>query len=244
MSPSSSDSPSASVFDPSDYLSGLDWDLDADNISGNDGDPVTFWPDVGPDGLDYGQGGLASSTNPTLKKAIYNGNAAVRFTTDDKLVNDPAPRGTGSANTLIIVCTPSSTTNSYLIGGNQIGGGPGFISGFGGKAFEYWSGNGAERATLATTASGLHILTVARSDSTGNVQLYYDGTALTPFAVNNSANWSGFSYQEIGANGNLAGGDDFFNGDICMILHFNQNHAGASGLDDLHDALKTRYGIS
>jgi hypothetical protein len=232
-----------SDFNPGSFLAGLDWYLDADNVSGNDGDPVNFWPDVSGANKNYGQGGLSSSSNPTLRKNVLNGHATVEFITDDKLVNDPNQRDFGSANTLIVVCTPSSTANSYILGGSQLGGGPSFISGFSGKAFEFWNANGLERVTLATTASGFHILTVARTDDASTFLLYLDGVALSPVSVNGSAAWNGFAFQEIGANGNLAGGDDFLNAQIQLILHFNQDHGGTSGLDDLHNAIKARLGL-
>jgi hypothetical protein len=228
-------------LDPGSFLAGLDWFLDADTISGNDGDPVVDWLDSGPDGRHYGQN--TSTNQPTLKKNLYNGHAAVRFATNDKLVPDPTSRGYGAANTLVLVCTPSSTANSYILSGNGSGGEPALLSGFSSKAFEYYNVGGAERSTFATSASGLHILTVARTDDAGNCIGYYDGVQVFSVAVNTGADWSGHDIPEIGANG-PASGDDYYNGDIAMIIKFNQNHAGASGLDDLHDAIKAYFTIA
>src|SRR5689334_5829407 len=79
-------------LNPGSYLTGLDWYLDPDNVSGVDGDPVTILNDASGAGANYGQGGLASSTRPTLKKNIINGHAVVRFGGTHKLVNDPNAR--------------------------------------------------------------------------------------------------------------------------------------------------------
>jgi hypothetical protein len=227
-------------LDPGSYLAGLDWDLDADTISGNDGDAVVDWFDSSGAAKHYGQDTGASQ--PTLKKTLYNGHSAVRFATNDKLVADPNPAGFGSASTLIIVCTPSSTTNSYILGGSGSEGIPAIISGFASKAFEYYNTAG-ERQTFAASASGLHVLTLTRTDDSGNVIGYYDGTQVFSVAVNGSLDWTGLQITEIGNNGNAAG-DNFYNGDVPRIIKFNQNHAGAAGLTNLHTAIKSFYGVT
>lgn len=230
-----------SLLNPGSYLSALDWDMDADQISGNDGDAVVDWTDLSAGAKHYGQN--TSANQPVLKKNIVNGHAVVRFATNDKLVADPNPRTFGTASTLILVCTPTSTGSAYILGGSQGEGGPAFISGFSSKAFEYFYTSGGERATFSTTASGFHILTLTRTDDTGNYILYYDGVQVSSTAVNTGNDWNTQSVVEIGANGN-ASGDDYFNGDIAYIIHFNANHAGAAGLTDLHNALKSRFGIA
>lgn len=231
----------SSLLNPGSYLSDLDWDMDADNISGVDNDPVVDWLDLSSGAKHYGQNTAANQ--PVLKKNIVNGHAVVRFATNDKLVADPNPRTFGTANTLIIVCTPTSTGSAYILGGSGGEGGPAIISGFASKAFEYFYVSGGERATFATTASGFHILTITRTDDVGNYILYYDGVQVSSTAVNTANDWNTQSVVEIGANGNAAG-DDYFNGDIAYIIHFNANHAGAAGLTNLHNDLKTRFGIA
>jgi len=227
-------------LNPGSFLAGLDWDMDPDMISGNDNDPVVDWFDVSGADKHYGQN--TGTAQPTLKKNAYNGHACVRFATNDFLTQDPNPRTHSATNTLILVCTPGSGTE-YILGGNGGEGGVAIITQFGGIDFEYFYTSGGERATFASSAPGLHILTIARTDDTGNYKLYFDGTEVVSNAVNTSNDWNGNAIIDIGNNGNAAG-DAFYNGDIAYIIHFNQNHAGTSGLDDLHDAIKARFGIA
>jgi len=225
-------------FNPSDFLAGLGCFYDADRISGNDSDPVVDWLDLSGNNKHYGQD--TSANQPTLKKNIVNGHAVVRFATNDFLTQDPNPCPATTANTLIIVCTPSSTASTYILGGDGGEGTPAIISGFSSTAFEYYNFS-SERATFASSASGFHILAITRTDDTGNFKLFYDGTEVVSTAVNTTNDWNGRSWQEIGNNGNAVG-DNFYNGDIAMIIKFDQNHAGAAGLTNLFDALRTHFG--
>lgn len=219
----------------------LDWWLKADAITGlNDGDPVTDWLDSSTAGKHYGQD--TAGNKPTYKTGIVNGKPVVRFATDDKLVADPDPRTLSAANTLIIVCTPTSGTDDYIFGGTATGGCPAFISGFSSKAFEYFGGNGAERQTFAALASGFHILSLTRTDDSGNYDGYFDGTQVFSEAVSGTSDWSGQSIQDIGANGQGLG-DDFFNGDIAEIIHCS-SVVGASRLTEFHNYLGDKYAIT
>lgn len=213
--------------------------MDADQISGNDGDAVVDWLDISGAAKHYGQN--TGTRQPTLKVNLYNGHRAVRFGTNKCLIPDPNPRTYGAANTLICVCTPSTNTDQYILRGTQTGGGPAFISLFLSRAFEYFDGNGLERGTFATSASGLHILTVTHTDDSGNYILYYDGVQVVSSAVSGSADWNTHNCSIIGA---LTAGSSNYNGDIAYIIHFNANHAGTAGLTNLHNALKSRFGIS
>lgn len=229
------------TFNPGSYLAGYDWDIDPSAITGADGDPVVDAPDVSGAGKHYGQN--TTARQPIIKRALYNGRDAIRFSTNRCLVPDPSGRDWGTANTLICICTRSSAAD-YIIKGTQSGGGPALISKFnpgsGIKDFEYFNGNGLERGTFAASASGLHILTVTHTDDTGNYKLYFDDTGLTPSAVNGAADWNGHSCSIIGA---FTAGSSVYDGDIARIFHFNQNHDGASGLADLLAAAKTFWGI-
>lgn len=230
-------------FDPSAYLSDLDFDLDGDAISGSDGAAVVDWPDIGPAGLGYGQN--TTLQQPTLKVGLYNGHNAVRFGSNKCLVPDPTARDFGVASTLVCVCTPSSAAD-YIIKGSNAEGRPGFISKFNPGAgvadFEYWnksSGSG-ERATFSVSATGLHILTVARTDDTGNYVGYFDDVEVFNSAVDVNRDWSTSAIAIIGA---FTAGSSSYDGDIAMMLKFNANHAGTSGLSNLLGALKTHFNI-
>lgn len=222
-------------------LAGLDWHMDPFTISGSDGAAVSSWLDSSSAAKHYGQ---STSTNqPIIKRAIVNGHDVVRFSADDKLLANPNPRTLGTANTIIIICTPTSGSGAYLLGGSGGEGGPAIISGFSSKAFEYFVAGSGERATFATSASGFHILALARTDGTGNYVGYFDGTQVFSNAIIGASNWNGKQWDEIAANG-TAVGNDFYSGDIAGILHWNQNHAGTGGLATYITDLKTYFNIT
>jgi hypothetical protein len=223
-------------FVPTDIASINYW-LTADSLVLSDGDPVVDWLYSGT--KNYGQNTV--SAQPTYKTNIVNGKPVVRFTTDDKLVADPTALTLATANTIIAVCTPSSTANSYIFGGDGGGGIPAFISGFGGKSFEYFNSN-SERATFAASTSGFHILTLTRTDDSGNAVGYFDGASAFSIAVDTSLDFLLRNINEIGANGN-AGGEDFYNGDIRHILHYSAVLTSAE-LNDVHTYLGNDCGIS
>lgn len=220
-----------------------DWWMKADAITGlNDDDPVVSWLDSSSAAKHYGQ--ASAGNRPTYKTNIVNGLPVVRFATDDSLVQDPDARTLAVANTLIIVCSPSTSTDDYILGGSGTEGVPAIISGFSSKAFEYYnsvSGTG-ERETFQASASGFHILTVTRTDDTGNVVGYYDGTQVFSTGVNTSRDWDGLFIQEIGANGNASGSDPF-NGDIAEIIHYASVLSGGD-LTTVHNYLGSKYAIT
>jgi hypothetical protein len=217
----------------------LDWWLTADSLVLSDDDPVVDWLDSSTAGKDYGQD--SAGIQPTYKTNILNGRPVVRFAGGDKLGGDPDSRIFGSANTLIFVCTPSSTTDSYIFGGDGGGGIPAFISGFSSKSFEYFNSS-SERATFAASTSGFHILTLIRTDDTGNAVGYFDGAAAFSIAVDASLDWSANFVSEIGTNG-AAGGENPYNGDIAQIIHCS-SVLDATGLNNMHTYLGDLYGIS
>jgi hypothetical protein len=225
-------------FVPTDEAT-LDWWLTAESLSLSDNDPVVDWLDSSPAGKHYGQN--TGGVQPTYKINILNGRPVVRFAGGDKVGADPLARTYGPANTMILVCTPSSTTNSYIFGGDGGGGIPAFISGFGGKSFEYYN-SGSERATFAASTSGFHILTLTRTDDTGNAVGYFDGASAFSIAVDTSLDWNANFVSEVGTNG-AAGGEDPYNGDIAQILHCS-SVLDATGLNNMHTYLSDLYGIS
>lgn len=232
------------TLNPGSFLAGYNWDIDPNAVSGADNDPVVDAPDISGSGLHYGQN--TEARQPTLKTALYNGHNAIRFGANKCLVPDPTAYVFGAATTLICVCTPSSAAD-YILRGSSDEGRPAFISGFnpgsGVKAFEYWNraGGVGERETFAASASGLFILTVARTDDTGNVVGYFNETEVFNSAVNSSRDWSSAGVAIIGA---FTAGSSAYDGDVARIMGFNQNHAGASGLADLIDATKTYFTIA
>ena len=232
----------SSLLNPGSYLSNLDWDMDGDQATIS-GTPEFDWPDLSSAAKHYGQNTVARQ--PTLVSGP-NGHQLVRFGTNKCLVPDPTARDFGTANTLICVCTPSSAAD-YILKGSGAEGRPAFISGFnpgsGVKAFEYWNSSSGtqERATFAASASGLHILTLARTDDTGNYIGYFDGTEVFNTAVNTTRDWATNNVAIIGA---FTAGASAYDGDVGYIIHFNANHAGTGGLTNLHNALKSRFSIA
>lgn len=211
---------------------GLDWWLNADNIVGDDGDPVVDWQDWSGANKSYGQN--TTLRQPTLKTALYNGHNAVRFGTNKCLVPDPDARTYGTTNTLWCICTPSSTSD-YILRGDGSEGGPAFISAFLSRAFEYFYTSGGERATFDTSATGLHYLVLVRTDDVGNYVGYFDGTQVFSNAVNTGNDWNGRNCAIIGA---FTAGLSAYTGDIVEIGHSNQALSGGD-LTDLFSYLDT-----
>lgn len=220
-------SSAAGAFVPTDEAT-LDFWLTANSLVLSDNDPVVDWLDQSPSGLNYGQN--TGSAQPTYKTNIVNGKPVVRFGGNDRLVNDPTALTWTSANTVIWCGTPSSTS-AYLFA--EVA----FISAFGGKAFEYfWPSSGAERATFAASASGFHILTLTRTNGTGNYVGYFDGLQVFSNPVV-ASDWSG----GLGVIGERTG--SFFTGDMCQMMHFSSILNSAS-LNNVHTYLSNEYGIS
>lgn len=208
----------------------------ADEIAGSDGDPVVDWLDISGANKHYGQNTF--SAQPVLKLNIVNGHAVVRFATNDRLLPDPNARGLAAANTMFVVATPSTTSDSYIFSCDQSEGTPAFISGFLSRSFEYFNGSG-ERDTFAASTSGFHILTVTRTDDSGNAVGYLDGVQVFSIAVSTSKDWATGSVSQIGSFGTI----NYFSGDIAEILHWPSVLSGAN-LTLVHDYLKAKYGIA
>lgn len=217
-------------------IGSLDWWMTADSLVLSDGDPVSSWHDSSSAGLHYGN--ATGTAQPTYKTGIINGRPVVRFITNDQLLPDPTSRQLSATNTLIIVCTPTTTSSSYIFACNQSQGVPAFISGFGGQSLEYFNTN-SERASFAGSTSGFHILALTRTDNTGNARGYLDGTSVITVAADAAFDWATGAISSIGS----FGGSNFFSGDIAQILHFNAILTSAQ-LNDVHNYLGTEYGIT
>jgi hypothetical protein len=233
----------AQGFVPSDIAS-LDWWLIGDNATIS-GVPEFDWPDSSSANLPYGQN--TSSREPTL--TTIGTHQAVQFASGQCAVADPTQRTLGSTNTLIIVATKSSSAG-YLIAGTEAGnhGSPAFISGFnngGIKDFEYYNdfgGGGIERATFAaSTDTALHILTITRTDDSGNYQMYFDGAVGPSNAVCTGCDWSGLSFRAIGAQTTTCVGSS--TSAIAETLHFSAI-LNTAQLNNVHTYLGTKYSIS
>jgi len=224
-------------FNPADYLPGYDLDPDPAAVTGNDGYPVIDAPDISGSGFHYGQN--TTLRQPTIKRGIYNGRDAIRFGANKCLVPDPTRLTYGPANTLVCICTPS-TSAEYVIKGGGGEGGPALISGFA-SPLEYFIATGAhERASYGASISGPHIFTICKTDDSGNYIGYLDDVQVFSNAVIGSDDWNSFGVEVIGA---FTPGTSNYTGDILRAFHFNQNHAGTSGLADLIAAAKIFWGI-
>lgn len=207
-------------FSPLD-ISGLDLWLRG-NTSTISGVPEFDAPDSSPANRPYGQNTAANE--PSLV-AGPGGTQLIRFGSGKFLVPDPTSRTFAVANTMVAVCTKSSSPD-YVISGTEAGlhGSPAFISGFnpGVADFEYYNdfgGGNVERATFAaSTDTNLHILICTRTDDTGNYSLYFDGGSPVTGAVNNNCDWSGLALSRIGRQ--HSAGSSNYTGDVGDILHW------------------------
>lgn len=183
-------------------VAGMSLWLKADSLALSDGDPVSTWADESGNGYDATNTGTA---RPTFKTNILNGKPVIRFDGTNDCLNTSLTYGTSAS--IILVATPSAQSNSYVLGTDGGGGAPAIISGFSSKAFEYY--NPSDRETIATSATGFHLVEVLKNSST-SLKGYFDGTeafSITPAAA--LANALRIAASNVG---------DYFNGDIAELL--------------------------
>lgn len=224
-------------------ISGLDLWLRGRTASIS-GVPEFDAPDSSPANLPYGQN--TALNQPTLVTGV-DGHQLIRFGSNKFLLPDPTSRTFAVANTMVVVCTKSSSPD-YIISGTEAGlhGSPAIISGFnnsGVKDFEYYNdfgGGNIERATFAaSTDSNLHILIVTRTDSVGNVDGYFDGgVPAFSIPVNSSCNWNGLALSRLGRQ--HSAGSSNYTGDFGEGLHW-PSIASKADLNLLGGYLATEY---
>lgn len=94
-------SPSLRAFSPL-SINGLQLWLDASQVSGADGDPVTTWGDLSGNGRNATQSTTAAK--PTLKTAVQNGRSALLFDgTDDSIATAAAVFTGAAARTVVAI---------------------------------------------------------------------------------------------------------------------------------------------
>lgn len=141
--------------------------LKADSLALSNGAAVTAWSGSG--GTIYNA--TAGGTAPVFVTNAYNSRPAIRFSGASNLaLSSPWP----ATVTMILVATPSSVLNTYLLYGDDNLRHPTIASNFAGRAYEYFYSTGSlvDRSTFQLTASGLNVLTFAQNAS--SYQLYFN----------------------------------------------------------------------
>lgn len=179
-----------------------------------------------------------AGSKPTHKVNIKNGHPVWRFDGNDFLDHNNSDHFFGgTANTLMVVVSASSTID-YIISGSGTEGGPAIITGFtpsGGspQEFEYFMRQTSERKSFAETSTGFHILTVTRPEGPGTHKLYRDGALVNSGTNFNSGedNWTSKILARIGrfATGSSGG----ITADLGEIIQCN-SVLSDSRLNDFH----------
>lgn len=142
-------------FDASD-ASSLAQSSDGTTAVSANGDPVGYM--VNKAGGTNAIQTTSTSRRPTYRTGVQNGRSVLRFDgVDDSLVTSITLPTTG--NTWFLVSPPVTSGTGYLISAGAANLGPALISGFSARAYEFWTTNSTDRFTLATTASGVSVLT-------------------------------------------------------------------------------------
>jgi hypothetical protein len=196
--------PTASGFNPR-SIAGLALWLDASDtasvtlVSGL----VSQWNDKSGNGRNATQ----TTANDRPSTATINGKQGISFNGTTSQLNVSAPWG--AAVTLFYVTTPSTINDTYLFASDGVGSSPGMLSRYsnGGtrRDFEWWNANGSDRLIVATSSSGLNVLSFTNADG-GAFFGFLNGTqTATKSPV--AATTSGRSLVAIGSANNVGYSD-------------------------------------
>ena len=242
-----------SSFSPS-ALRGLQTWLKADvGVTGN---PVSAWADQSPNSLSFAQ--ASAGSQPALIPSAYNSLACVRFDgTDDILQVATNKFNKEEGHTVFaVVKSDDATQDAHIFG---LGDGSGddayewgagiYIYGgkYGMKMTNHASGKQGEYLTQASGASTSLALvsgSMAKTagSSKGDCWLRVNGT-LEAQSVAEPNDWWGYGQTSCGAgNGDDAGIDLEFDGDVCEIIHYNRALTQVE-IDSVEAYLTDRWGL-
>lgn len=226
-----------SSFSPTDLASCLVY-LDADLVSGNDGDPIATWSNQTSGGSTYDYTQSTGGLKPLLKKNIINGRATLLFDGVDDymactgsfpagactyfLVMKTAVNPT-AGNTAVVCITKTATVDHFkvLYLRNGVGGFQPYDSGA--KAVNNVDLGVGIADSLDTNAHTYSVVyNNGAHDAVGSYSIVLDGTSKT--VVASGANTIPTAYlNTIGAvhTGGVAAA--FWNGHIACLLAFNTN---------------------
>lgn len=181
--------------------------LKADSLGLSDGASLATWTDSStghaPNNL------TAGAPAPIFKAAVYNGNPAVRFSGSSTAT---MTYGLSSSITIFLVASPSSTSNAYVLYGNQAGNTPSVLSSWGSRAYEYYVQNGVttDRLPFSGVSTGLNVLTLSQNAT--SLQMFFNASPVqnSPPVIAITGQLSGFSPS--GAR---------FSGDVSELIIFN-----------------------
>lgn len=204
----------------------------ADDISGNDGDPISSWSDASAGGHSLT---AATTARPTLKKSILNGHAISRFNgTSHTLTGDSGLAtlfaGGASCSVFVVSMTNVQTTIQVILNWNVTGGTGGYsiTQGYDDVgARHYHIGRRLAADTIQetvgpTNANGQYRAFYASDNpaAASGLSSYFDGTiwATTSHASNGVFGTGSGSFRL----GSTSIPDQFLNGDVAEIIVFTR----------------------
>jgi hypothetical protein len=215
-------------FNPSKIANQITW-LEAD--LGVTGSPVTAWADQSGTGHNASVGALSS---PHISSNTYNGRQAISGVDGSKGLGFASMPALGTTATIVLTCSPSSLTFTYIIA--AAGGGSGIIESFSGSLLQYFLASGAENDTINTApAAGLHQIIISQVDGV-SLNIWYDGALVvnkTPSATIN-VTWNQLFGDGSGANGT--------NGDIVQFILYSGTAVNATQAAELRAWTKAKWG--
>lgn len=174
-----------------------------------------------------------AADQPTYAVAGRNGRNVIRNAAGKRLVTSGPALATG--NTWFLVCPPS-TTNAYVISAST-GNGPTILSGYGGKAFEFFH-SFSDRLDIALTYSGLAVISTSFVQS-GPISNKLNGTVVSSKATKATSH-SGQTFARIGSS-DPTGAEMV--GDICEVILYGRALT-ADEISSVERYLGAKWGVT
>lgn len=123
-----------------------------------------------------------TSKRPTYTPSGLNGRGVLTASSASGTSIQCTGAAYGNNVSFYMICTPSSSSNAYVIGGSDVvSNSPSFLSNFniagGVKAFVWY--NTSDIVNLATSATGYHVLAATVTTTNTQLNTYYDGTSIS-----------------------------------------------------------------
>jgi len=224
-------------------LADLDRRWVADSITGSDGAAISTVPDSSANSKSLAQ--ATSTAQPTLKAAIVNGHAVMRFAKGDTLKESTCPNGWNADKTWYVVAKPTLGGDVQVMmgGGRDWPRSPtlGFDA-YGSSAdVAVFDPSNSTICSSTTTTAAWHVYTVTYIASTQTFTVYLDGTQIATGSGGNSGSAPGMALGAEYASSTSVPSP--FAGDIAEAVVCSTAH-DATDRASVHGYVQDTYAIT